>query len=494
MKISVLRKKYPRFFYRGYTYQYSEGDLHISFDFDIPPDISFHPKVLIKNIPRGAGEKIGEAVLNNLVFHLGLMEIPSYWKATCSPNIIIEAGYLNRKQIQWWKDLIFKGMGEYFYKNKIDFTQPHSAGAGFTKPNFLTITSTPREKLSSAKENLAELSFNQRALVPVGGGKDAIVTLELLKKGKQHIIPFLLNPKREQEEILRIAGLKNPVVVTRTIDPKLFKLNRKGYLNGHTPFSAYLAFLSVLCAVLFGYKYIALSNERSSNEGNVRYLGKTINHQYSKSFDFEKKFRSYVKTYLIKGVEYFSFLRPLYELQIAQIFANYPKYFGAFLSCNEANKTKSGTKKPTGKWCGKCAKCLFVWISLRPFVKEKQLLGIFKKNLFADQNLIPLLEELVGERRFKPFECVGTSKESLAAFSLSLQKTHSPLPVLLKHFRQHIAPKHKNLKEISKNILDPWNTKNFVPKSLDTVLRDAILKIGLGTEFRRADVLRHVSG
>src|SRR3990167_1452957 len=131
MTTNALRKKYPKFFYRGYTYQYSEGDLHISFDFGIPPDTSFRPKVLIKNVSREAVEKVGEPALNNLILHLGLMEIPSYWKATCSPEVIVEAGYLDKKQIAWWHDLILKGMGEYFYKNKINFTAP----------NFLTISS-----------------------------------------------------------------------------------------------------------------------------------------------------------------------------------------------------------------------------------------------------------------------------------------------------------------------------------------------------------------
>jgi hypothetical protein len=360
-RVELLRKKYPQFFYKGYFYCIKGGDLHISFDFAAPPDIEFHPTVVIQNVTQKDIKRVGEPALSNFIFHLGLMEIPSYWKVTCSPKIVIEAGFLNKEQVRWWKDLMLKGMGEYFYQNKINFT----------KPNFLTITSSPRAKLKLNR--IKFLNLKERTLVPVGGGKDAMVTLELLKKGRQHVIPFLLNPKREQEQILKIAGLKNPVIVTRTIDPKLLELNRKGYLNGHTPFSAYLAFLGALCAILFDYKYIALSNERSSNEGNVEYLGKTINHQYSKTYEFEKKFRQYSKKYLAQDLEYFSFLRPLYELQIARIFAHYPKYFSAFLSCNEAHKTKSGTRKPTKKWCGKCAKCLFVWISLYPFVSEKQI-------------------------------------------------------------------------------------------------------------------------
>ncbi len=59
--------------------------------------------------------------MNNLVFHLGLMEIPTYWKATCSPEIVVKAGPLNKEQIKWWKDLIIKGMGQFFYENKIDW-------------------------------------------------------------------------------------------------------------------------------------------------------------------------------------------------------------------------------------------------------------------------------------------------------------------------------------------------------------------------------------
>ena len=425
--------------YKGYSWAKKGRDLHLSFDFSVH-DIRFHPKVVIKNVDAASFERLAKRQLDNFVFHLGLMEIPSYWKATCSPTIIVEAGFLNKEQIAWWKDLIVCGMGEFFYRNHIDFT----------KPNFLTITSTG--SVLNSVLNLVKHP-QKRVLVPVGGGKDAVVTLELLKKAGVPVTPFVLNQKPEQKRILGLAKVGKPIIVERTIDPKLLELNRKGYLNGHTPFSAYLAFLSVLCAVVFDYKYVALSNERSSNEGNIKYHGKIINHQYSKSFEFEKKFRQYSKKYLAKNIEYFSFLRPLYELQIAKIFARYPKYFPAFLSCNEANKTKSGTKKPSGKWCGKCAKCLFVWISLYPFVKEKQLVNIFKKNLFKDQALIPLIEQLTGERGFKPFECVGTTKESKVALALSREKKKD----------------HK--------ILNSWNTKHFLSPQFSKLLKTAMITL-----------------
>jgi len=429
MTANALRKKYPKFFYRGYDYKLSQGDLHISFHFLVPPNISFRPKVVVKNIPKKYPN------IKNIVFHLGLIEMLSYWKATASPKIIVEAGYLTEEQTAWLKDLLLKGMGEYFFKNKINFTAK----------NFLTITSGPLKRdLGVLKSRLSN-----RTLVPVGGGKDAAVTLELLKKAKVPLHPFLLDPKKEQLRIIDLAQAGKPIVVERTIDSKLLELNKRGYLNGHTPFSAYLAFLTVLCAVLFDYKYITLSNERSSNEGNVKYQGKIINHQYSKSYDFEKKFRQYSKKYLAKEVEYFSFLRPLYELQIAKLFSQYQKYFPAFLSCNEAHKTESGKKKPTGEWCGKCAKCLFVFLALYPFAGQKRTVGIFKKNLLEDKKLKPLLQELTGKKRFKPFECVGTIKESKALLILQKKKDHP--------------------------MLHAWNKQHFLPEKFEQILKKALI-------------------
>ena len=481
MGIGELRKKYPEFLYKGYSYELRKNALEMLFHFEVG-EIKFRPKIVIKNVSQQDVKRVGDSALKNLIFHLGLAEMPSYWKATASPKIIVQAGYLNRAQINWWHDLFMKGMGQYFYENKIKFTNK----------NFLTITSDRAFRGRAGRAGTVPAQAWARTvlaqtLVPIGGGKDAIVTYEILKKalrpasrqggqaqGKQKIQPFVLNPKKEQLEILNIAGETNPIVVQREIDPTLLALNRKGYLNGHTPFSAYLAFLTASCATLFDYRYIALSNERSSNEGNVSYLGSTINHQYSKSWEFEKKFRAYSKKYLAKNIEYFSFLRPLYELQIAKLFSQYPQYFATFLSCNEAHKTHSGTRKPAEKWCGKCSKCLFAFASLYPFIETKQLEKIFGKNLFDDASLIPLMEELVGKRNFKPFECVGTTRESLAAFYLSLQKTYPPLPALLKHFRAHIAKKHLHLPQESREMLKSWNTTHALPLRLEKELKSVL--------------------
>jgi len=489
-KVEILRKKYPRFVYENFDWEISRKDLKISFCFGIEPNIEFHPKVIIKNINKNQIKRVGvnpPRVVDNLVFNLGLIELLSYWKATCSQEIVIEAGQLNQEQIKWWKDLIDRGMSQFFYENKIDFR----------KPNFIKFKSADKLCDRSKCQQFENFS-KEKVLVPVGGGKDSIVTLELLKNGMRKALAqplasrnsnvpmpiacFSLNPTEAAKKIMKmastgspqVAGCKHPIIVERKIDKKLLELNRKGFLNGHTPFSAYLAFLSVLCAVLFNYKSIAFSNERSSNEGNLKYLGRIINHQYSKSFDFEKKFRDYSKRYLAKNVEYFSFLRPLYEIQIAKLLSKYPQYFSAFLSCNEAYKTYSGKRKPTRKWCGKCPKCLFVFAILYPFIDEKKLEEIFGKNLFENRNLLPLMLELIGERKFKPFECVGTKKESLIAFYLGWKKSgdwlSGRLPYILKYFEKNILPKYPNLEKEARIMMNSWSNQHNLPKEFEKIL------------------------
>ncbi|MBI2041433.1 MAG: hypothetical protein HYT20_00250, partial [Candidatus Nealsonbacteria bacterium] len=282
-KYKILRAKYPEFIYRNYDYKIEGGNLKISFFFEIPPGISFRPRLIIKNINETGFDPVS---LDNLIFHIGLIEMLSYWKTTCSPEIVIEAGYLYKEQIKWWKDLIIKGMGQFFYENKIDWRLK----------NFLNIKARTRKFFNPCGVPLRDKTvkkfpgLSSRYLVPFAGGRDSIVTLEKLKKENKEISLFTVNPIEKIQRAVKVSGIKKQIIVERIIDKKLLELNKNGYLNGHTPFTSFLSFTSLLCAVLFDYKNIAFSNEKSADEGNVRYLGKTINHQWAKSSEFEKMF------------------------------------------------------------------------------------------------------------------------------------------------------------------------------------------------------------
>jgi UDP-N-acetyl-alpha-D-muramoyl-L-alanyl-L-glutamate epimerase len=221
------------------------------------------------------------------------------------------------------------------------------------------------------------------------------------------------------------------VIIRRAIRPELLDLNRRGYLNGHTPFSAYLAFLGAACLLLYGYSNVIVANERSSDEGNVRYRGKEINHQYSKSLRFEAQFDEYLRRHLVRSGRYFSLVRPLYELQIGKLFSNFPEFFQLFKSCNR-NRSDS--------WCGECPKCVSVFLTMYPFVGRDALVKIFGHDLFHSEKTIPILRELAGFE-IKPFECVATTGEIVAALALAITKLRNdsePLPPVLQYAARHI--------------------------------------------------------
>ena len=119
--------KYPVFRYEQFEIERTSSRLTARFKFSIPPDISFSPEVHFEPVREG-WRAVPDEFLNNAIFHLGLIEAFSYWKATASPVIEVHAGSLTDDQIHWWEDLLIHGMGEFFCRNDIDFTAP-----GFVK-------------------------------------------------------------------------------------------------------------------------------------------------------------------------------------------------------------------------------------------------------------------------------------------------------------------------------------------------------------------------
>src|SRR3989344_5886584 len=217
-----LRKKHPKFIYRNFAINRGGNSLKVRFNFHLEPDLDFHPEISILNIPEPRLGKIGGRALQNFAFHCGLSEMTSYWKTTCSPEIVIEAGYLNKEQIKWWRKLILNGMGQFFYENRIDWRNR----------NFLKIKAG-QDLNCQRKHAVAGFSLQDRYLVPFAGGRDSIVTLENLKKRRKEIALFTVNPINKIQRAVKVSGIKKQIIVKRVIDKKLLELNKKGYLNGH---------------------------------------------------------------------------------------------------------------------------------------------------------------------------------------------------------------------------------------------------------------------
>lgn len=400
-KFQQLRLQFPVFTYQNYRILPEQTGIRLIFNFDLANQYQFQPEIFIPGRSfYHAGEDSG--LLQNLAFHIGMVELISYWKLSCAPLLKILPHQLTQDQIQWWRRLYFNGLGEFFFVN----------GIVTSIDDFMEI-----ESLGKALPQADVYDGNGQTIVPVGGGKDSVVSLELLMQDGKAIRPMIINPREASTQSARIAGFEPEatIVVQRSLDPLLLKLNNEGFLNGHTPFSALLAFVAAFTAVRGGFSNIALSNESSANEATV--LGTEINHQYSKSLDFERDFRHYLGAYIAPGLNYFSLLRPLNELQIASIFSKLTAYHKVFKSCNVGSKTDS--------WCCNCPKCLFTWVMLSPFIDDTNLMKIFGENLAEKPSLSSMLASLKGESTSKPFECVGTVEEVNAAVMLQASKANS---------------------------------------------------------------------
>ncbi len=449
MDFCEVREKYPKFIYNDYKITEEEDRIVIEYHFEIENLTKFNPRIEIlkKNFKFN---KINSNEVKNIVFNLGMVEAISYFKSTCSPQFFIKCGKLDAFQESWFKKLYYLGLGEFRFINNIKIEQNKLV-------EFISIG----EEIE-VKQNDDKFSG---CVIPVGGGKDSNVTMDLLKNYKNDSLVFMIGGKKVSKECAKVAGYTDEQIieVKRIIDKNLLNLNKQGFFNGHTPFSAIVAFISYLCSYMLGKKYIALSNEDSANETNVD--GENINHQYSKTIEFENDFREYARKYLKADIEYFSMLRPISELQIAMLFSRIENFHTIFKSCNV------GSKSEPWVWCCDCPKCLFVYTILSPFLYKEKLINIFGEDLFEKENLLKTFVELCGYGETKPFECVGTYSEIRFAISKTienLEKQDKKLPYLLEYY--------KNNFELSKeNLLEFYNENNNLPKEFAEILKDKLL-------------------
>lgn len=441
-RFEELRRKYPQFVYRGYSVSEKDDGLHLSFDFSIPGLCEFHPQTRIDGKSLDIFNSPSSDYARRMVFFIGLAEAVSYWKCACPPNFRAECGELSAKDIEFFKKLWFNGLGEFFYRN----------GIKTDMASFVNIEA-PEPRETPKCESYASSGIE---IVPVGGGKDSAVTTELLRPFGDKLRFFTVNdqPARTQCVLAGGYGEDRIIKLYRTIDPELLKRNAEGFLNGHTPFSSVVAFLSMYAGFITGADDVILSNESSANESNIG--GESVNHQYSKSFEFERDFDEFRRRSFPQSAVYFSLLRPFCELQIAKQFALYKQYHAIFRSCNR------GSKKNI--WCCECPKCLFVAVMLSPFLSPEELKSIFGCDMLDKTELEADFDGLCGFTGVKPFECVGTADEVVLALEITAEKyrkSGTPMPALLRRFCE------KNTARADSSLLTGFNEENLIPKKFD---------------------------
>ena len=332
----------------------------------------------------------------------------SYYKTAAPPEIDLGDHELTEREKAFLHSYYVNGLGEFAYRNSLDLSGLLITGQAPADAAPAATRKTPAQRAGQ----------RPRALVPFGGGIDSIVTVEMVRNRADAALFVVSRPGDTFEAIeapAKVTGL--PVVrAGRQIDPLLFRSKELGFLNGHVPVTGILSAIALLAAVLDGRDAVVMSNEWSASIPTIEHNGRPVNHQWSKSGEFERAFRQ-VTTGL---PDYFSALRDRTELWVAERFAQLTSYHSSFRSCNRAFQLEKSRR--LDHWCGECDKCCFIDLILAPFLPAARLAAVFDgSEPLRNTTLIPKFQALLGSGT-KPFECVGEINECRAATLLAASR------------------------------------------------------------------------
>jgi hypothetical protein len=309
--------------------------------------------------------------------------------------------------------------------------------------------------------SVVDAVVRDEALLMNGGGKDSAVAAEILKAVD---VPFTwLTVEKPafpaMARTVRASGRPNHLHVGL----RCFNDDMKAAASYRSHINETLSLPGLLAALVGGYRYLIVANEYSANFGNFTHDGVRINHQFGKSTQSIRAVSRYVERYIVRGLHYFSVLSPLYEIQIGKLFSRHPQYFGEFLSCNEGLRQDA--------WCGRCSKCAFIFLLLAAYLPTSDLVSIFGRNLFESPEFHRWLEALAGGR--KPFECVGTRKESQLALHMALQRHLRPAAVTPADWeRLTRLCAELDVAAAQRGLLQRWCRRHTLPPGLEAQVMD----------------------
>lgn len=378
----------PPLVYRGYRLNFPE----VSFEYSVGPK-TYTNRLFFDTYSRENLRDRDPRIIDAIVANIGMAFIPSMFALGNFRTIQVDALPLDESSRLFFEEITLKSLGEWHYREGLPVARP----IRFISNN----SGTPQRARASAPQ--------EQALLLNGGGKDSAVAGEFVKRLG---IPFhwlTIDPNPTRRSVIRISEHASSIELRVEFDPAV----RETRYSRPDPWLILYSFISLLPAYLERSRYVFSANEYSANFGNTTADGLEVNHQFCKSHEYEAALDRYIKSYILTDVTYLSILRPLYELRIGKLFANFPQYFGSFVSCNVGLNA--------GKWCKECPKCAFIGLALSPFLSADQLASIFGEPLL-DRNVIRswIVDLTIG--KMKPWDCVGTREECTLALALTLAK------------------------------------------------------------------------
>jgi UDP-N-acetyl-alpha-D-muramoyl-L-alanyl-L-glutamate epimerase len=414
-----------RFVRRGHA----DGVATLVYAFDDGPEMV--ERVVFPDAPAIAAERPDafEAALDILHLVAGV----SYYKAGVPREIVVETHALDAETAGFLDTLYLHGLGEFAYHNKLDLR----GRIQFPRPRESADPATTSRANALGPRFRGDEEGARRTLVPIGGGKDSLVSVELLKSAREPATAVWIGNSPLIAACAARTGLPT-MNISRELSPVLFEYNKAGASNGHIPVTAINSAILAVAAVLYGFDTIAFSNERSASSATLEYDGQPVNHQWSKGWEFEQRFHALLKSHVAPDLHYCSLLRPLSELAVAERFSRTSRYDDVFSSCNRNFRILG--PRPADRWCGQCPKCHFVFLALAPFMPKPRLLAIFGRNLLDDAALAPAFDALMEYRDHKPFECVGEGIEARAAMAALASRAEWREDAVVARFADEILP------------------------------------------------------
>ncbi|HSK96306.1 MAG TPA: hypothetical protein VK891_06795 [Euzebyales bacterium] len=415
--------------------------------------IAVEERVVVGPVPAAVWRGPRGAAQRRVARLLWLAAGPSYYK-TAAPPLVRIPDTISPAEHAWLEALYREGLGEFAYHNGID----------------LSLRPAIDVQIAAGAAPVSGLGLPRRSLVPVGGGKDSCVTIDVLQAAGDDMVLWNVGGHRAARDVASACGL--PLAVAhRVLDPGLGELNASGALNGHVPVTAVVSLVAVAQALVTGADQIVFSNERSADTANLTYHGLPVNHQYSKGMAAERSLRA-----VLGGVtcelEYFSLLRPLSELRIAELFARGERFLPVFTSCNAAFRLDA--RRRVERWCGACPKCRFVFLALAPFLARARLLEIFGSDLLADPAHLGGYRELLGLAGHRPFECVGEVDECRAALQMIAADEQWAAAPLVRQLLAELQTADLVVSDHAVAAIMAPGTRHCVPAVALRALRDAL--------------------
>ncbi len=126
-QVRRLREEYPVFRVEDARAAVSASGVTVEFAFAAGA-LRFRPVLEITGLRRDEAGRAGTVTARRMIRALAIIEAFSYWKALCSPVIEVALPAPDPAELDGWRGFGPGAMGEFFYRNGIDYTAPGFLG------------------------------------------------------------------------------------------------------------------------------------------------------------------------------------------------------------------------------------------------------------------------------------------------------------------------------------------------------------------------------